>query len=128
MDDYGFNRYIAQFPQGYATILGEGGINLSGGQKQVIALARALYKNPQLLILGEYTSAMDRKTEQFSFELLQKIKNKVGILFISHRLHSLPKMADRIYVIENGETKISGSHNQLLETSNFYSDYWKEYI
>ncbi len=124
--EYGFDKYIAQFPQGYATILGEEGINLSGGQKQIIALARALYKKPQLLILDEYTSAMDRKTEQFSLNLLRQIKQKVGIVFISHRLHSLPNIADRIYVIEGGESKISGSHEELLQTDNFYSDFWRE--
>ncbi len=124
--DYGFDQFIKQFPQGYMTILGEEGINLSGGQKQILALARVLYKQPQLLILDEYTSAMDRKTEQFSLELLTNIKKKIGIIFISHRLHSLPKIADRIYIIEEGETKISGSHQELMLTSNFYSDFWSQ--
>ncbi len=122
----GLDTYISQFPQGYATILGEGGINLSGGQKQIIALARALYKKPELLILDEYTSAMDRKTEQFSLELLEKLKKEIGIIFISHRLHSLPKIADQIYVIEEGETSISGSHQELMHTNNFYSDFWRD--
>ncbi len=125
--DYGFDTFISQFPQGYATMLGEEGINLSGGQKQVIALARVLYKKPQLLILDEYTSAMDRKTENFSFDLLKRIKKDVGIVFITHRLHTLPKIADRIYVIDNGKTEVHGSHHELLQTSNFYSDYWNEY-
>ena len=122
--EYGFDQFIAQFPQGYMTILGEEGINLSGGQKQILALARALYKKPQLLILDEYTSAMDRKAEQFSLALLNRIKKEIGIIFISHRLHSLPKIADRMYIVEEGETKTSGSHQQLLTTNNFYSDFW----
>ena len=122
--EYGFDQFITQFPQGYMTILGEEGINLSGGQKQILALARALYKKPQLLILDEYTSAMDRKAEQFSLALLNRIKKEIGIIFISHRLHSLPKIADRMYIIEEGETKTSGSHQQLLTTNNFYSDFW----
>ncbi|MHA7055760.1 peptidase domain-containing ABC transporter [Aquimarina sp. M1] len=124
--EYGFDKYITQFPQGYETIIGEEGISLSGGQKQILALARALYKKPQLLLLDEYTSAMDRKTEEFSLDLLKNIKEKIGIIFISHRLHSLPKMVDRIYVIENGETQISGSHEKLLATTNFYSSFWKD--
>ena len=124
--EYGFHQYIQSFPQGYATILGEEGINLSGGQKQIVALARALYKRPQLLILDEYTSAMDRKTEHFAMELLRSLKDKVGIVFISHRLHSLPKIADRIYVIEDGETKHNGTHISLMESNNFYSDFWKQ--
>ena len=123
---YGFEEFIKDFPQGYATILGEEGVNLSGGQKQIIALARVLYKKPQLLILDEATSAMDRKTEKFSIELISTLKDKMAVLFISHRLETLKKYADTIYVLENGETLINGNHHQLLKTSNFYSDYWKE--
>ncbi|MCH3883485.1 peptidase domain-containing ABC transporter [Tenacibaculum aquimarinum] len=124
--DLGFEEFIKHFPQGYATILGEEGVNLSGGQKQIIALARVLYKNPQFLILDEATAAMDRKTEKFSIDLISKLKHRMGVLFISHRLETLKKYADTIYVLENGETIVKGNHNQLLETSNFYSDYWKE--
>jgi ATP-binding cassette subfamily B protein len=124
--DFGFDEFIDGLPQGYATILGEEGINLSGGQKQIIALMRVLYKKPQLLILDEFTSAMDRKTEQFVLNLLNKLKSELTILFISHRLHSLPNIANKIYVIENGQTKISGSHKTLMQTSNFYSDFWQQ--
>jgi len=123
---YGFEDFIKEFPQGYATILGEEGVNLSGGQKQIIALVRVLYKKPQLLILDEATAAMDRKTEKFSIDLISKLTKQMGVLCISHRLETLKKYADTIYVLENGETKISGSHEQLLKTANFYSDYWKE--
>lgn len=126
--EYGFEEFIKNFPQGYATILGEEGVNLSGGQKQIIALARVLYKKPQLLILDEATAAMDRKTEKFSIELISKLKEQMGVLFISHRLETLKKYADSIYVLENGETIINGSHEKLLETANFYSDYWKELV
>jgi ATP-binding cassette subfamily B protein len=125
---YGFEEFIRNFPQGYATILGEEGVNLSGGQKQIIALARVLYKNPQFLILDEATAAMDRKTEKFSIDLLSKLKENMGVLFISHRLETLKKYADIIYVLEEGRTVTQGSHDKLLETSNFYSDYWRELI
>ncbi len=124
--EYGFEEFINSFPQGYATILGEEGINLSGGQKQIIALARALYKKPQLLILDEATAAMDRKTEKFSIELISTLKKQMGVLFISHRLETLKKYADTIYVLENGKISIKGNHTEILTTSNFYSDYWKE--
>lgn len=124
--ELGFENFIKEFPQGYATILGEEGVNLSGGQRQIIALARVLYKKPQLLILDEATAAMDRKTEKFSIDLISNLTKEMGVLFISHRLETLKKYADTIYVLENGETKISGSHEQLLKTPNFYSDYWKE--
>ncbi len=122
--EYGFEKFIAELPQGYATILGEEGINLSGGQKQIIALARALRKNPQFLILDEATATMDRNTEKFTMDLLLKLKNEIAVLFISHRLHTLKNNADRIYVLENGSISEKGNHETLLKTSNFYSDYW----
>lgn len=122
---YGFTDFVNSLPQGYATILGEEGINLSGGQKQIIALMRVLYKKPQLLLLDEFTSAMDRKTEQFVLQLLNMLKKDITIIFISHRLHSLKHIADKIYIIEDGETLNNGSHDQLLETTNFYSEFWK---
>ncbi len=124
--DYGFETFINTLPQSYATILGEEGINLSGGQKQVIALMRALYKKPRVLLLDEFTSAMDRKTEQFVLELLNKLKSELTIIFISHRLHSLPKIADRIYVLENGIISDFGNHEKLMESENFYSEFWTE--
>jgi ATP-binding cassette subfamily B protein len=122
----GFEKFIRQLPQGYGTILGEEGINLSGGQKQIIALARVLYKKPQFLLLDEPTSAMDRNTEKFTIFLLNKLKKNIAVLFISHRLHTLKKVADRIYVLENGIFIAEGNHQKLLETSNFYSRFWEE--
>jgi len=128
IQEYGFEGFIQSLPQGYATILGEEGVNLSGGQKQILALIRVLYKKPQLLILDEFTSAMDRKTEHFVLQLLKRLKSKISIIFISHRLHSLKQLADHIYVIENGETNIHGSHKELLKTANFYSDFWRDIL
>mgnify|MGYP000052604207 CR=1 FL=1 len=125
---YGFDKFIQQFPQGYKTLLGEEGINLSGGQKQIIALARALYKKPQLLILDEATSAMDRNTEKFTMDLLRKLRDELAIIFISHRLHTIRSLADRIYVLENGSFLNEGTHDELLQTENFYSDYWTELL
>lgn len=124
--DLGFEKFIAEFPQCYGTILGEEGINLSGGQKQIIALARVLYKKPQFLILDEATAAMDRNTENFTMQLLSKLENEVAILFISHRLHTLKNNADRIYVLENGVITCEGNHEKLIQTSNFYSEFWNE--
>ncbi len=124
----GFEKFIRELPQGYATLLGEEGINLSGGQKQIIALARVLYKNPQFLILDEATAAMDRNTEKFTMNLLAELKNKMAVLFISHRFHTLKNTADRIYVLENGTITSAGNHDNLLKTSNFYSDFWTEIV
>ncbi|MGY0425739.1 MAG: peptidase domain-containing ABC transporter, partial [Polaribacter sp.] len=124
--EYGFTEFINSLPQGFATILGEEGINLSGGQKQIIALMRVLYKKPQLVLLDEFTSAMDRKTEKFVLNLLKKLKSELTIIFISHRLHSLPQIADKIYVLENGIISNHGTHQKLMETTNFYSNFWQE--
>jgi ATP-binding cassette subfamily B protein len=123
---YGFSDYFNQLPQGLATIVGEEGINLSGGQKQIIAFARVLFKKPQFLILDEATSAMDRNTEKFSMALLDKIKPNCAIFFISHRLNILKNIADEIYVLEDKTITHHGNHEQLLQTNNFYSEYWKE--
>jgi ATP-binding cassette subfamily B protein len=122
---FGFDVYFNQLPQGLATILGEEGINLSGGQKQIIALARVLYKKPQFLILDEATSAMDRNTENFTMNLFEKIKPNCAIFFISHRLNTLKNFADIVYVLENKTISHFGNHKKLMETNNFYSDYWK---
>ena len=124
--EYGFEDYIVNFPNGYNTLLGEGGINLSGGQKQIIAWIRALYQKPALLILDEGTSAMDRQTEKFALQLLNKLKKRMSIIFISHRLHSLKDLADKIYVLENGLISAKGNHEELMKSKNFYSNFWKE--
>ena len=125
IQDFGFENYFNQFPQGLATILGEEGINLSGGQKQIIALARVLYKKPQLLLLDEATAAMDRNTENFTLELLQKIKKNCAVFFISHRLNALKNIADTIYILEDKTITTSGNHQNLMQSDNFYSEYWK---
>jgi ATP-binding cassette subfamily B protein len=127
LTDYGFDTYFNQFPQGLATILGEEGINLSGGQKQIIALARVLYKKSQFLILDEATAAMDRNTENFTISILEKIKPHCAIFFISHRLNALKKIADTIYVLNDKTITHAGNHEELMKTTNFYSDYWTSY-
>lgn len=126
LQEYGFNKFIDSLPQSLMTIIGEEGINLSGGQKQMIALARALYYQPQLLILDEATAAMDRYSEQFVLQLLQQLKQRIGVIFITHRLHVLKNFCDRIYILENGVITKQGTHEQLLQTKNLYSSYWNE--
>ncbi len=128
LTEFGFEKHIDSLPQGYMTILGEEGINLSGGQKQIIALARALYRKPQILILDEATAAMDRETEKFTIELLNKLKANIAVFYISHRLHVLKNISDRIYILENGKIQIEGSHSELLKTENIYSDYWNDLL
>ncbi len=125
---YDFDDFINSLPQSYSTIIGEEGINLSGGQKQMIALARALYHNPQLLILDEATASMDRNSEQFVLNLLSKIKANMGIIFITHRLHVLKKFCDTIYIIKNGTIENYGSHSTLMKSKNIYSCYMMDLI
>jgi len=123
---YKFTQFIEKMPLGFYTNLGEEGINLSGGQKQIIGLARALYVQPQILFLDEATSALDRVTERFVLDLLAGLKNEMSIVFISHRLHLLKNISDRIYILENGYIKDHGSHDNLMLSSNLYSDYWRQ--
>jgi len=114
--------FINSLPQNIATIVGEEGINLSGGQKQMIALMRVLYKKPKLLILDEPSAAMDRNTEKFMIELLIKKKQEMSIILISHRLHSLKDVTDTIYIVENKSIIHKGNHFDLMKTKNFYSE------
>jgi ATP-binding cassette subfamily B protein len=123
---YNFEPFIDEFPQGYMTIVGEEGINLSGGQKQLISLARALYKQPQLLILDEVTSAMDKNMEHFVLQLLLKLKKEMSIIFVSHRLHILKNISDKIYLFDKGIVSAAGTHKELIHTNNLYSSYWKD--
>ena len=122
----GFLNHFNELPSGLMTIVGEIGINLSGGQKQLIAVARALLKQPKLLILDEATSAMDTDKENYIIQLLNKIKSYTAIILITHRLHILRNLVDRIYVLENGRTKLYGNHEQLMRSDNFYSKFWKQ--
>jgi ATP-binding cassette subfamily B protein len=124
--EYGFDKYFESFPQGYATLLGEEGVNISGGEQQLVALARALYKKPQLLLMDEATSAMDRNTEGFVLDLLRKARDTMGVILVTHRVKTA-KTTDRIYVIEDGVIKASGSHSELLKSDNLYANSWKDF-
>jgi ATP-binding cassette subfamily B protein len=121
-----FINFFNEFPSGLLTIVGEVGINLSDGQKQLISLVRALFKQPQLLIIDEATSAMDTDKENFIIQHLNKIKHKTAIIFITHKIHILKNFADRIYVFNNGNINLFGSHNELMSSDNFYSKFWKQ--
>jgi ATP-binding cassette, subfamily C, bacteriocin exporter len=126
LDKYGFTSFMDSLPQSIMTLVGEEGINLSGGQKQIIAIARALYHRPQLLILDEATSAMDRDSERFVLNLLSQLKSQMAIIFITHRLHVLKSFCDRIYILEEGSITNGGNHEKLLQTTNLYSNYWAD--
>ncbi len=126
--NYGFIRFIESLPQSIMTLVGEAGVNLSGGQKQMIALARALYHQPKMLILDEATAAMDRESEHFVLELLLRLKPEMAIVMITHRLHVLKAFCDRIYLLEKGSIVKVGNHATLLESNNLYSRYWTDMV
>jgi ABC-type bacteriocin/lantibiotic exporter with double-glycine peptidase domain len=128
LESTGIGKFIDTLPQSFLTIVGEEGINLSGGQKQIIALARALYHKPQLLILDEATAAMDRQAEKFVLGLLKELKKEMGIIFITHRLHVLKNFCDRIYILEDGHVSAKGNHEHLLSSQNLYSKYWSDLV
>jgi ATP-binding cassette subfamily B protein len=112
---------ILSLPDGFSTLLGERGINLSGGQKQRTSIARALYKDPNILIFDDSLSAVDTKTEEGILSyLLNQIKDKTSIV-ISHRISTL-KHLDKIIVIEGGTIAEIGSHEELLELAGLYSE------
>jgi len=98
----GFDDYFERFPQSYFTLLGEEGLNISGGQKQLVGIARALFIESDFLLLDEPTSSMDKKTERFIFDLFVKIKEKTGILLITHKAQ-IANETDGIYVLEKGK-------------------------
>ena len=101
---YGFDTYFERFPNGYATMLGEHGVELSVGQVQLVGLARALWRNPQLLLLDEPTASLDNETEKFVLDVLDKIKENAAILVLTHK-KSVANWADNIYSLEAGVTK-----------------------
>ena len=120
----GFHQFIEMMPQSYNTIVGEEGINLSGGQKQLIDWVRVLYRRPQVLIIDEGTSAMDSQTEQFVLEHLFRQKQNLATLLITHRLHLLKKWCDYIYILDNTKMADHGTHNELISKNNLYQKYW----
>ena len=122
---YGFDRFFTELPNGLATLVGEEGINLSGGQKQLIAFARALYKGGRILILDEMTASMDRRTEKHICDLLDALRKEHIIVFITHRLETARRLGDNIVVMESGHITAQGSHKELMKSDNFYSEYWK---
>jgi len=118
------SRFIEALPQGYDTVVGERGQRLSGGQRQRIALARAILKNPPVLILDEATAAVDNETEAAIQRSLDQITAERTTLVIAHRLSTV-RHADRIVVLEQGRIVESGSHEQLIAAGGAYVNLWR---
>ncbi|HEY9711285.1 MAG TPA: ABC transporter ATP-binding protein, partial [Oculatellaceae cyanobacterium] len=118
------HEFISRLPQGYDTIVGERGQKLSGGQQQRIAIARAILKNPPILILDEATSAVDNETEAAIQRSLEKITANRTTIAIAHRLSTV-RNADCIYVMEYGKLVEQGRHDELLEQQGIYASLWR---
>lgn len=114
------DEFIREMPEGYDTIIGERGVGLSGGQKQRISLARAILKDPSIIILDDTTSAIDMETESMIQNELKKISDERTVFIIAHRISSIIH-ADQILVLDNGRLVERGTHEQLLDKKGYYS-------
>jgi ABC-type transport system involved in Fe-S cluster assembly fused permease/ATPase subunit len=117
------DRFIAALPQGYESTVGERGLKLSGGEKQRVAIARTLLKDPPILILDEATSALDSRTEEAIQATLDNVARNRTTIIIAHRLSTIVE-ADRIIVLDAGRIAETGTHNELLRAGGLYAELW----
>ncbi len=115
--------FIESLPEGYSTVVGERGLKLSGGEKQRVAIARVLLKNPAILVFDEATSSLDSQSEKNILSALYKISRNKTTVVIAHRLSTIVD-ADNILVLDKGEVKEQGNHQQLLERQGIYANLW----
>jgi ATP-binding cassette subfamily B protein len=113
------HEFVSRFPGGYATRVGERGVQLSGGQKQRVAIARAVLKNPKILVLDEATSALDAESEHLVQEALDRLLEGRTTLVIAHRLSTV-KNADRVLVLDGGRIVQQGTHAVLVAEAGLY--------
>lgn len=118
---------IIAFTDGYKTFVGERGVTLSGGQKQRVSIARAIIKNPEILILDDCLSAVDTETEEIILKNLERITKNRTTLIVSHRISSI-KHADNIIVLKEGEIIQEGTHEQLSMQKGFYKDLYEQQL
>ena len=118
------HEFIGDFPAGYDTPVGERGMQLSGGQRQRIAIARALIKNAQIILLDEATGSLDSESERLVQDAMERLRQGRTTIAIAHRLHTITR-ADQIQVVENGEIVESGRHDELLRKSGRYATFYR---
>jgi ATP-binding cassette subfamily B protein len=118
---------IESFPEQYQTMVGERGITLSGGQKQRTAIARALIRNPRILVLDDALSSVDTHTEDKILNHLREVMQGRTTIFISHRVSTV-RNADRIAVLHDGRIVESGTHDELLALNGYYSDLYNKQL
>ncbi|MEL7355036.1 MAG: ABC transporter ATP-binding protein [Cyanobacteria bacterium J06560_6] len=117
------HRFILSLPEGYDTVVGERGYRLSGGQRQRLALARALVKQPEILVLDEATSALDSESEKLIQQALEQFQENRTVIVVAHRLSTIAE-ADQILVLSNGSIVERGTHQSLMGKSRRYARYW----
>jgi ATP-binding cassette subfamily B protein len=115
------HEFITSLPQGYATQVGERGVSLSQGQRQLISIARAVLINPRILILDEATSSIDTRTEALVQEAIARILKKRTSFVIAHRLSTVTQ-ADQVLVVQQGEIIEQGTHQELIDRSGIYAN------
>ena len=118
------DTFISQLPEGENTIVGERGLKLSGGEKQRVAIARTILKNPSIFVFDEATSSLDSESEKLILDAVNEISKDKTSLIIAHRLSTIAN-ADKIIVLENGKIVEQGNHEYLLSISGRYHDLWK---
>ncbi|CAN5540048.1 hypothetical protein BH24ACT4_BH24ACT4_21200 [soil metagenome] len=116
--------FVVGLPQGYDTIVGERGQKLSGGQRQRLSIARAILRDPRILVLDEATSAVDNETEAAIQRSLEAVGRDRTVLVIAHRLSTV-RHADRIHVLERGQAVESGTHDELVDGGGLYGALWR---
>ena len=116
------HEFIEEFSEKYNTIIGDRGVRLSGGQRQRLALARALLRKPDILILDEATSSLDTYSESMIKDTIEKLRGKLTVIIVAHRLSTI-KNADRIYVIDNGKVAEEGTYQELVENKNILAHF-----
>jgi ATP-binding cassette, subfamily C, bacteriocin exporter len=127
ISDYKLETFFNRLPGGIATVVGEDGIKLSGGQKQIVAFLRVLVQDPEIIIVDEGTSNMDRESEMTITGILNKIKAEKGILLITHRINLIKQLCDYIYILQDGTINCYGTHNELVHNDNIYQKYWDDF-
>jgi ABC-type bacteriocin transporter len=125
-EQLGITEFVQKLPGGFGAFLGENGANLSGGQRQRIAIARALYRQPEILILDEATSSLDSISEQYVQRVVQSLReHQKTVLIIAHRLSTI-RYVDQIVVLENGQLVDQGTHDEILLRDGIYGKLWKQ--